>query len=519
MAIQAVTLLGAILISGGLSAFVLHQDLSWDLRNYHFYNAWAFVHDRLGWDIAAAHSQTFHNPLLDLPFYWMVTADWPPRLISFVMAMPAGIGAFFVAKILLLLFRESPPAERWAYSSLAFMFGITASGPVSLLASTMNDWPPTTLQLIALWLILRRIEQDSSALRPVAAAGVLSGIATGLKLSSAPAAVGLCVAFLFQPRPRLRASREAIIFGLALLVGVLLSSGAWMWTLYSHFGNPLFPYFNDVFRSAWADAARFTDPRFGPTTLLGWLTFPLPLLGDSTMYVAEPTFRDWRLPLLYFALVAWLVMRLLRRPRETTAAPDSRKWRFVLAFWIVSFLIWAVTFAIYRYIMPLELLAGALLIYFLARTIPREWLPATAAICTALAIFTVRYPAWGRVDYRDHYFTVRMPPVAPNALVLLLDDEPLAFALPFFPADGRFLGANNSFNDPRRQNRLERELERVVREHSGPLYGLSAQPDAGAQTLDAHGLRRAPGECSAIVTNSSPVPFALCRLERTAPKH
>src|SRR6266851_7095367 len=114
-------LLAAMLLAGTASVVLLRQDVNWDLQNYHFYNAWAFVHGRLGWDLAPAQLQTFHNPLLDLPFYGMVAADWRPRLIGFVMALPAGIGAFFLARIVLLLFRDLPASERWAYSILSLM--------------------------------------------------------------------------------------------------------------------------------------------------------------------------------------------------------------------------------------------------------------------------------------------------------------------------------------------------------------------------------------------------------------
>ena len=103
-------LLARRLVEGGVNFVTVFdgerngQDANWDLRNYHFYNAWAFLHGRLGWDLAPAQMQTFLNPLLDLPFYWMVAADWHPRLIAFVLAVPAGVGAFFLFKILLLLF-------------------------------------------------------------------------------------------------------------------------------------------------------------------------------------------------------------------------------------------------------------------------------------------------------------------------------------------------------------------------------------------------------------------------------
>jgi hypothetical protein len=517
--IEGVALLVLMLGAGAASVFVLSQDANWDLRNYHFYNPWAFVHDRLGWDLAPAQLQTFHNPLLDLPFYWMVAADWPPRLIAFVMALPAGIGAFFLGKVLLLLFADLPGRQRWGYSALAFAVGITASGPVSLLGSTMNDWPGAALIMIALWLLLRRGEREDARWGALVAAGVVAGIAAGLKLTTASYAIGLCAALFAQPPILGRGLRDSAVFGVCVIAGVLLSCGAWMWTLYTHFESPLFPYFNDVFRSPWWDAARIVDARFGPHSLLGWLTFPLPLFTFAADYVTEAPFRDWRLPLVYLALIgvliSWLLRRLAKRGAPRTESAAWGKWRLLLIFWGVSFLVWARMYAIYRYIMPLELLSGVLLIYLLRSSLPRRWLPAVAMVAAALAIVTVRYPAWGRVAYGEHYFAVAVPPVAPHSAILLLSVQPMSFVLPFFPPDARFLGAENNLNDPGRQNRLEEEIARIVREHAGPLYSLTTPAGYGGEVLDAHGLRRVSGDCGSIVSNVSPVPFELCRLERS----
>jgi hypothetical protein len=519
---EAGILLATMLLMGAAASRLMRQDANWDLKNYHFYNAWAFVHGRLGWDLAPAQLQTFHNPILDLPFYWMVAADWPPRLISFFMVLPAAVGAFFLAKILRLLFREQPGSERWAYPLLAFLVGISASGPVSLLGSTMNEWPGTALVMIALWLLLRRTEQQDARWSALATAGVLVGVASGLKLTTATYAVGLCVALLVQAPILARGLRDAAAFGAATMAGVLLSSGAWMWTLQAHFGSPLFPYFNDIFRSPWWDATRMIYSRFGPHSLLGWLTFPMPLFGLSGGYVSESLVRDWRLPLIYLASIGALGAWILRRDRHDAPVPAtivdaSGKWRFVLVFWGVSFVVWALMYSIYRYLVPLELLSGAVLVYLLALSVPRRWLSGAAAVTAALAILTVHYPGWGRIDYGGHYFTVAVPPVAPNAVVLLLADEPLSYVLPFFPSDGRFLGANNNINDPWRKNRLAEEVARIVLEHAGPLYSLTTPAGSGGAALDAHGLRRVSEGCASIVSNVSTVPLELCLLERTHP--
>jgi hypothetical protein len=218
------------------------------------------------------------------------------------------------------------------------------------------------------------------------------------------------------------------------------------------------------------------------------------------------------------AMVAWPIRQWRRMPAPTPAEPAD-KWRFVLVFCAVSFVIWAVLFTVYRYLLPLQLLSGALLIYLVRVNVPHRWLPVAATATAAVAIFTVHYPDWGRIDYGQHYFAVSVPPVAPHAAVLLVADQPMAFVLPFLPPDGRFLGVNNNFIHPQMQNQLAREIARIVRNHDGPLYALSYPPDYGASVLDAYGLRRVERECAPIVSNMSASPFALCRLERIAPQN
>jgi hypothetical protein len=91
--------------------------------------------------------------------------------------------------------------------------------------------------------------------------------------------------------------------------------------------------------------------------------------------------------------------------------------------------------------------------------------------------------------------------------------------LPFLPADGRFLGVNNNFIRPHMDNKLAREIERVVGSHEGALYSLSYPPFDAASVLDAYGLKRVEGGCAPIVSNMSPDSPALCRLERIAQRN
>src|SRR5215470_18890361 len=78
----------ALLVCGaGFLSVLLGPDNNWDLRYYHLYAPWAYLHGRYLYDIAPAESQSFLNPTADLLFYSLVSSwlnEWP-RLIAFIM--------------------------------------------------------------------------------------------------------------------------------------------------------------------------------------------------------------------------------------------------------------------------------------------------------------------------------------------------------------------------------------------------------------------------------------------------
>ncbi len=65
----------------GALAVGMGQDANWDLRNYHFYNAYAFLTGRFGRDLLPSQTPYFYNPLLDVPFYLLAT-HLPARVVG-----------------------------------------------------------------------------------------------------------------------------------------------------------------------------------------------------------------------------------------------------------------------------------------------------------------------------------------------------------------------------------------------------------------------------------------------------
>jgi hypothetical protein len=83
----------------GLLALFLGQDANWDLRNYHFYNAYAFLNNRYGQDLLPSQTPYFYNPLIDVPFFVLAT-HVSARFAAFVLGSVQGlnfVGLFVIA--------------------------------------------------------------------------------------------------------------------------------------------------------------------------------------------------------------------------------------------------------------------------------------------------------------------------------------------------------------------------------------------------------------------------------------
>lgn len=509
------------------TSYLLGQDTSWDLQNYHFYNPWAFVHGRLMWDLAPAQLQSFFNPVPDLPFYLMVQANLPAPVIAMLLALPAGISAWLLGKVLLLLFADAPSPQRFLYVGLAWVVGLSASHSVAMLGTTSNDWLGVPLILAALWMVLRWMHASEATRNPVLAAGLLTGLAAGLKLTNAPFAVGLAVALLFRRPVRGREMGQVLAFGLAVLAGFAVPTVYWASVMWRQFDNPLFPFFNHLFHSPWWLENSIAVRAFGPHSLVEWLTFPFRYLITEGMYLSEADFADWRFPFLYVLGIALLLRWIWRRLRRSTPAPvffqvatNAAMWKFVAFFWLVSFLIWTVQHSIERYIILLELLSGGALVMCVRLLAPARFRPLAALVLSVVVLVPTVYPAFGRATFSAKWFNVQIPEVEPHALVLLHADAPMSFVLPYFPPTARFVGVQSNLMDRRLEDQLKptklyQLMHQVVSDHQGPIYALTSPPGKGREALAAYRVHELEDSCQIVETRKMAIaPIELCRVAR-----
>lgn len=497
-------------------------DVNWDLLNYHQYNPFALLNKPFGFDIVPAQLQTFLSPVLDVPYYGLRVAlnDWP-RLLVCLLAVPQALATFLAYRITR---RSIPDAVSYRNALALLAVALGASGVASLPygATTQSDMIPTCFLFGSMLLVLGDLDRKKCSSASMLAAGLMSGIAFGLKLTLLPYCVALAVAIGVVSGPGLiRRMVSLVVFSVAAVVGGLLVGGPWWWKLFQVYGNPIFPYYNTIFHSPFYADVRYTDDRFKPANLVQALFYPFFWGTRRQNLVQEVIFRDPRFLLSYLSVLCAVLASLLVRVGCFTARPrlDRGGWCLLL-FFVTGFTLWEIQFSILRYLAPLELLIGTILLLALRPLFTndeRGLIPHAIVIVITIISFGVTvYPQTDFVRFGKVTAYAALPPLESDSLVILLDSSPMSFIASFAPPTVRFVGANNNLVHPGLKVRLQDEIDTVVRNQAGPIWGLEDKNDDGGgadTTLAYYGLRRAE-DCFPVESNLNHSSTKLCRLYR-----
>jgi len=196
-----------------------------------------------------------------------------------------------------------------------------------------------------------------------------------------------------------------------------------------------------------------------------------------------------------------------RRSKDPLVIPEAA--RPILAFAAVSYLVWLKLFAIYRYIVILEMV-GPLLV-----AIAIGLLPISRRIqLITLALLFLATAATTHVDYierspiSDPFVDADVPKIAhpEKAMILLTGNGPLGFIAPSFPHNIPLLRIDGWMVQPQDGTEITATMKNRVRGHlalRGDLYVLSDAYDMG-RTRDAlveYGLRIDWLKCTVFDTN------------------
>jgi hypothetical protein len=512
----------------GLLTLAFGMDANWDLRNYHWYNGYAMLTGRIGRDLLAAQMPTFYSPFLDVPFYWLAT-HLPARVAGFLWGTLQGINLSLLYLLASFCLRNVPGLKRALIAVALAVMGGLGGGTLGLIGTTFQDNVVSLGVLGAAAVIAGSLPGilDGRALPSfarVAAAGLLAGVAMGLKNPTVIYAVGLCLGFLALPARPWRRLWLAFFFGIGVLIGLALGGGVWMAHLWHDYGNPVFPHMNHIFKSPFAALSDYVNVSFFPPGLWQRLLFPF-VFTVSPLTVGEVPFFDLRVMVLFVLVPVGLVCAVVagtleKRNDWLTAVPATR---FLLAAMTVTYALWVVMFCIYRYLVPLEMLAPLALVMAVGLLpLARRLRIGLAVVLLALVQLTVQPADWGRVAWADQWVTAEVPAIEnpDDTMVLMAGYWAISHVIPSFPARVTFVRIQSNFLQPDSVgNGYLAIMKDKVASHRGPFLMLSTIPDTpgAAKAVELLGLRLDQQRCRPIPNNLGET-LNLCAVDRTESK-
>jgi hypothetical protein len=222
--------------------------LTWDALNHHIYLGWTAERPRFDRDFLAASYQSFQYPYLYWPVYKLaqsgVSGPWAGAVLVslYVLAVPP----------LWLLARTCIPEPGWYGATmrglsvmLAFMTGVV----LSLFDSTSNDLLAAIPLVWSVAFALQRWDTRKgpgwTERRAVLLSGLFAGMAVAFKLSNGPLAVLMPLLWIFHGGSPSQRALNAALGCWATMIGFVIFYGVWGWQLWGHFGNPVYPFYDD----------------------------------------------------------------------------------------------------------------------------------------------------------------------------------------------------------------------------------------------------------------------------------
>jgi hypothetical protein len=504
------------------------KEMQWDTLDYHLYAGFSAIHDRFSLDYFAAAPQSYLNPYPYAPFYLLVTSGLSALEVASILAVAQSVIFWLTYELAIAVVPPDHARRRIAVGAGAALLALANPVLMEQLGSSFADITTAELVLAGALVLIAAI-RIPSAWR-VVSAGLLLGAASALKLTNSLEAVSLAVVPLFLPVGWPKRLRAAVLYGLSVGLGFVLVSLPWSIQLQRHFGNPLFPFLNGIFRSPEYTTAPIRDLRFVPSSFAAALWRPFAMTAPLRMVHVEKAAPDLRYALLIALAVLLVLARWSRRSRDGQAAArepgGAAESRALLALGcavLINWVIWLRLFGNSRYFIPMACVAAVLvmaLAYRLLMAWPRVFGCAVTAILIAQvhqveagAVFRAPYPWEGM-----QWFDVSVPPplASQPALYFSVGVQSNSFVVPYLPAGSGFINLQGDYvlgPDGANGARIRKLISRfsphlrvlVVDSRGGAARNddvphLSDVDDA----VEPFGLRVDANSCARIVARASP---------------
>jgi hypothetical protein len=172
----------------------------------------------------------------------------------------------------------------------------------------------------------------------------------------------------------------------------------------------------------------------------------------------------------------WAFRALWSRFRAGRREAVDARAAYLIATVAVGYFLWMELFSIYRYLVPLELLAPLLAFILLRQLLP--YLKARRAAAWTLSIASLvvvlgGVTTWGHEPWSEEMYQVELPQLSqPDKTTVLLSghEAPLTWLAVFFPRDVSFVGLSEGF--PESVYYVQR-AHAMIAARGGPVYAFA----------------------------------------------
>lgn len=479
-----------------VASYCLGKEMLWDTMDYHVYAGFSALHGRFDLDYFAAGPQGYFNPYAYVPFYLLLRSSLTPLEDASILAALQSVILWLSYELAITAAPRDEARVRTAIGVLATVLAFANPVLIYELGSSYADITTAELALAG-WVVILRSVRDPDV-QKVAWGGVLLGAASALKLTNAVHAVAAITLLAFIPGSWKGRLRHAAAFAGAVAGTFVAVNAPWSLRLEQHFGNPLFPLLNGVFRSPEYSTGPMVSYRFIPQSLSAALLRPFSMALPRQMVDVEWTAPDLRyavLAALAFLLLLNCILRRMRQPagRVAVRPPDPRGTNRVLIAlacgFAVDWTLWLTASGNSRYFIPMACVAAVLDVVLIVRLFAARSRVSNYLLLAVVGmqVFQVSMGTEYRPQLPWHdgpWVNLSIPPrisSQPN-LYFLMGEQTNSFIIPYLPRGSGFINLVGEYGlGPDGANGVR--IRRLIEQFNPHLRAIVADTGGGEASL------------------------------------
>lgn len=334
------------IVLGSSIALYVRADLVMDFANYHYHLAHKFITNSAHKYFVPDGANGFLNPLIELPLYFYIKYfNDTPNIIFALQGIWYGMSLFFLYKII-TLFYEIKSFNNVLFLIFCLFLATTRQAIWIQIGSSTNEIPMLFLDLWGLYIIFKMLKYpNQQKLLNFIVAGLVMGIAVGLKQTAGHVAISIGLVLILYRKQIVNPYKIIFVFALCGLAGFMIVNGYFIYDLWIKYGNPFFPFLNNIFKSEYAPEIPFSDTRLELKFYHSFLPYFLYFVNNP---LCSRGLKDHFIILGYTLLVAYFILKWCKYNK----LPDifnNKLLEILAALLLIDWFVWINMFGILRY--------------------------------------------------------------------------------------------------------------------------------------------------------------------------